>query len=175
LSPDFQAPDLAFSSSGTLYSWSEASLDHLNIINKTTGATTDVGPSGVGTANTGLGFAPDGTLYMKSGEALYNINSTTGAATFDIGFVTPIVLRNSLVFDSAGEAYTLDKSGNLYLLNVSTGNATDIGPTGVSSMSGLAFAPMAVAEPAVLPLFASGLIGLGLLLWRRQRKQAAAA
>ena len=172
LSPSFQSPDLAFSATGTLYSWSEPGPDHLNRINTTTGATTDVGPSGVGTFRTGLGIR-SGTIYMKNGDGyIYTIDPITGAATLvssTAGF------RNTLAFDPAGLGFTLDLSGYLYGLNVMSGAFFPIGSTGVSDMAGLAFAPEnTVPVPAALPLFATGLAGLGWLA-RRRKKQTAAA
>ena len=167
LSPNFQSPDMSFNPSGTLYSWSEASPDHLNRVNITTGATTDVGPSGIGTLHTGLDLNSVGAIYVKSGNNVYTINPVTGAATFLITVTAAATFENVLAFDPTDKLYTVDRrTGNsdLYTLNLTTGTSTLIGATGLPTLSALAFAPV-VPEPATLSLLSVAV----LVLWRRAR------
>ena len=76
-------PDITFDSTGTLYSWSEASPDRLNTIDLTTGATTEIGPNGLSTYQFGLGADSSDTIYAKNGDGgVYTIDKITGADTF---------------------------------------------------------------------------------------------
>lgn len=71
---------LTFSSSGTLYGWSN--VIGLVTIDPTTGVVTDVNPS-VGSADNiqTLAFSPGGVLYGGSQAVLYTINTSTGEPT----------------------------------------------------------------------------------------------
>jgi hypothetical protein len=73
---------LAFSPGGTLYALGKLDGD-LYIVNPTTAGMTLVGNTGVavGSPTGGLAFGPNGTLYATLDDALYTLNTTTGAAT----------------------------------------------------------------------------------------------
>lgn len=102
---------LAFDSAGVLYGLNQGAPNNGNrlfTIDQATGATTLVGPLGVGnSAVGGLAFAPDGSLFATLSDLapaavarLYMLDKSTGAATFvgnlgfdsvsGITFLTPI-------------------------------------------------------------------------------------
>ena len=103
---------MTFDGSGTLFAWSECSTsactnsDDLYTINLATGASTFVGESGLSTSNTGLAFAPSGTLYLKTSNEVYTISPLTGAPTFLVTLGTDTI-RNALAFSPAGTAYSI--------------------------------------------------------------------
>src|SRR3954449_10862257 len=143
---------------GTLYaSTSAGGPGELYIINQTTGAMVqDIGPlNDVNNVNypiTGLAFSPvNGVLYGSTGNAgtvdalLVTINPATGLVTpvgaFNAGPTntggTPATMAD-LAFDSAGNLYGVASIGgpNLYTINALTGQATLVGPNGVSTSTG---------------------------------------
>ena len=80
----------AFSSSGTLYAWSE-NTDVLVTVNPSTAEITEFESSGVSTWTHGMDFDSSGNLYLINPEQedesldavdVYSINTSTGAATF---------------------------------------------------------------------------------------------
>ena len=169
------APDVTFTSDGTLYTWSEASPDRLNSVNTTTGASTEIGPNPLSTFQFGLGADSTDTVYAKNGDGMiYTVDKTTGATTFVVDIIEPgscCQFDNAFAFDSSDVAYTIDRIGggssvgDLYTIDLTTGAATLIGTTGVSSLAGLAFQADPIPEPTTMLLFGSGLIGLA--AWRR--------
>jgi PEP-CTERM motif len=189
LSPSFQAPDMsfAFSPAGTLYTWDTRSgVNELATVNLTSGATTDVGPSGITTGTIGLGVNSANKIYLKNGfdNKIYTIDPTSGAATFvstsQAGF------DNALAFNSSDLGYTLDRipspcpsagapctNSILYTLNVTTGASAQIGPTGVSTLSALAFTPV-IPEPETYSMLMAGLGLLGFVARRKKRLQGPA-
>jgi len=143
---------------GTLYAATAAGAPgELYIINQTTGAVVqDIGPLndavGVNYPITGLAFSPvTGVLYGSTGNAgsvdalLVKINPATAAVSvvgpFNAGPVntggTPATMAD-LAFNSAGNMYGVASIGgpNLYTINALTGQATVVGPNGVSTSTG---------------------------------------
>jgi hypothetical protein len=125
------------------------------ILNPTTGATTLIGPTGVGPLS---GLAWEGfheVMYGVTGCAetygpsvLVTIDISTGAAT-EVG-PTGVSL-GSLEWGPNGNLYaggSRRDGGNLYEIDPHTGTATLVGPTGFDSVTGLAFAqfPVPVQE-----------------------------
>jgi len=160
-------PDITFDSSGTLYSWSEASPDRLNTIDLATGATTEIGPNGLNTYQFGLGADSADTIYAKNGDGnVYTIDKITGAATFVVSLGSG-GLDNALAFDENDVAFTLDRFGSetsLLTLDLMTGAVTTIGATGIANLGAIAFSnAVSVSGPAVLMLFGLGLAGLGMM------------
>src|SRR4051794_8085104 len=142
---------------GTLYaSTSAGAPGELYIINQSTGAVVqDLGPlNDVNSVNypiTGLAFSPvNGVLYGSTGNKgtvdgeLVTINPATGLVTlvgpFNAGPTntggTPATMAD-LAFDPTGNLYGVSSIGgpNLYSINVATGQATLVGPNGVSTSS----------------------------------------
>src|SRR5262245_54405388 len=140
---------------GTLYAATSAGgPGELYIINQATGAVVqDVGPLNDALSTnypiTGLAFHPTtGVLYGSTGNAgavdalLVTINPATALVSvigaFNAGPVnsagTPATMAD-LAFDSAGNLYGVASIGgpNLYSINATTGQATLVGPNGVSS------------------------------------------
>jgi hypothetical protein len=140
---------------GTLYaSTSAGGPGELYIINQSTGAVVqDVGPlNDVNNVNypiTGLAFSPvGGILYGSTGNAgtvdalLVRINPATALVTpvgpFNAGPTntggTPATMAD-LAFDQTGNLFGVASIGgpNLYSINVATGQATLVGPNGVST------------------------------------------
>src|SRR5262249_46778288 len=124
---------IAFSGSGTLFglnTFGGVPPNTLFTIDRTTGAPTVVGATGLGNIFEGdLAFDPTtGSLYglqnvpMLGVRSLFTLNTTTGAATV----VGNIPARNSdlsaMAFDGTGNLYVLD-SGQDLLLRVDKGNA----------------------------------------------------
>jgi hypothetical protein len=135
--------DIAFTSSGVLYGWSE-SVDGLDLINTTTGAATDVGATGLGTAGDGESFSPGGVLYdMSRGSSgeLWTVNTSTGAQTV-VGTLSgaPAGTVNAATFGCDGSTlYVSVKSSPDYLatVNTSTRVVTSIGATTISGAANL--------------------------------------
>ena len=122
-------------------------------------------------------------VYSLSGTQIYNVDFSAQALTLTFlvnvsystySFLGPVFTRSGSPFDSIATvsgiaaASVSEPSGEL-AINMS----------GVDFSNGdqivVTFANSATPLPAALPLFASGLGGLGLLSWRRKRKAQAAA
>lgn len=135
------SPDMAFAADGTLYVWNDPSADDLYTVDLMTGVATLVGESGISTAALGLDINSAGTIFAKSGTAVYTIDPTTGAATFLVS-ITGADPGNALAFDAADTLYTLERAGGdslIYTIDLTTGVATLVGATGVSNLAALAF------------------------------------
>jgi len=140
---------------GILYASSAAgAAGELYILNSSTGAMVqDIGPLNDSLATnypiTGLAFHPTtGVLYGSTGNAgavdamLVTINPATAAVTvigaFNAGPTnsggTPTTMAD-IGFDSLGNLYGVASIGgpNLYSINIATGQATLVGPNGVST------------------------------------------
>jgi len=87
-------------------------------------------------ATTDIAFDPDGNLYAITRVDFYSVNKTTAEMTY-IGERSDAT--NSLVFGSDGTLYTA--SNSLYTIDISTGQATEIGRGGYpyTSSGDLAF------------------------------------
>jgi outer membrane protein assembly factor BamB len=140
----------------------------LYVINKSTGTATLLG-------NTGhlfdsIAFAPDGTLYLASGDlsgvtALSVLNPTNAAtisSVFTADFFGALGVRSDgVIFGGNGDG------GEIFTIDPNTGAESVIGSTGLSFVGDLAFAP--VPEPGSLFLVALGITAT--LVWRRRRLQ----
>ena len=129
--------DIAFHGP-TLYG---ATFSELLRLNPDTGAGVVIG--GIGFTTNGLAVASDGTIYAgtTAGE-LIRINPVTGAGTLVGNFGGGLTSSGDLAFDSNDVLYgALQSGGNVVLaqLDRNTGAATTIGPTGLSTLYGLAF------------------------------------
>jgi VPDSG-CTERM motif len=150
------------STSGTLYT-----------INVTTGAETLVGDTGTFRTG-GLGFAPDGTLYLAGLDP--SPNTTTGFALHTLNPATGAILTShpvNLFYDGLGVrpsdgvlfGNTAGIFGdNIVILNPATGAENLIGSTGITKVSDLAFRDATVPDTGTtFSLFGLSLMGLGFL------------
>ena len=87
-----------------------------------------IGEFGVEDSITDLAITPDGRLFGISGEALYQINATTGAATFVAD--VPGVLNVGLTFLPNGQLLATDKEGGVREISPDTGAVTEVGKFG---------------------------------------------
>ncbi|GAB4417348.1 MAG: hypothetical protein OHK0039_27600 [Bacteroidia bacterium] len=130
------AGDFAF---GTFFGISN-NTDQLVAIDIASGATVIIGPAGKPTTHTwtGLAFnAAENVMYgiSTSGTAslLYTLDLSLGTAT-SIASISGMTLPIWLAIDNNGLAYSLDLlDDNLYRLDLTTGVATEIGPTGFNA------------------------------------------
>lgn len=161
---------------GILYGW-VTGHDDLFTINPNTGAATKVGESSLA-SQIGRGLASDGsgTLYYSgagTSGALRTVNKATGttlAVAILSGHTTPGVPVSELAFDSSGNLFgsSLDQgTSTIFQINRVTGAITNVHSTAIN-LDAIVFVA-ATPEPATLSLF--GLGSLGLLAWRRKRKQ----
>lgn len=155
-------------------------LNNLYRFDLSTGQTTLIAPQGTTDSLEALAFNSAGTLYGlgKLDGNLYTVNTSTGVLTavgnvgFNVG--SPV---GGLTFRPDGTLYaTIDDA--LYTLNTANGHATAVyapdptsplgNPTGVFSISGLAFAA-AVPEPSSFLLcgVAASIAGACRLIRRR--------
>jgi outer membrane autotransporter protein len=149
--PNHTMADIAFTRNGRLYGWAEPSLDDLHIINKATGAATDVGNAGLSTFGSGLAANSADVLYFTGNGpngALRIVDKNTGLTTIVAtmsGAPLPNGSVNALAFDSRDVLYAINGGDNgpnspahLVLINTTTGAVTDLGPT-LRGMDALAF------------------------------------
>jgi hypothetical protein len=129
--------DIAFHGP-TLYGVTFSQLVRLN---PDTGAAVVIGPPFAYSTN-GLAVSEEGTIYAgTNGGQLITINPVTGAATLIGLFGGGMNSSGDLVFDDNGVLYgALNQGVNVVLakINRNTGAATVIGPTGFSTVYGLA-------------------------------------
>lgn len=129
------------SAAGVLYATCErndgSNTPVLITIDPTTGAGTEVGPTGITGAVGDISFRPsDGVLFAFDAtndplHSLYTINTATGAATLVGDTGLSFAGGNAMSFDSAGvlfhSQFTSGPSPNLNTLNTATGAATLVG------------------------------------------------
>jgi len=117
---------LAISSNGRFFAASGGSTgpsgDTLVEINPNTGAVTAIGNIVNAPSQTGMDFAPNGTLYLEShtDDALYTVDISTGLATL-VGPLGLSISTNDLTFDDS--TGTLFASANVSDINPATGAA----------------------------------------------------
>jgi hypothetical protein len=157
-------PDLAFAANGTLYGWSENEDDPVTF-DLATGDATSLGDSGVDTWGTGLAFDTDGTLWVKPGNELHQIDLENGAGTYVADINTPVIteggsdyseLRNALDFTQTGVGFSVIRTDTTtYLLAFTLGDrvAIVIGDLGVKNVNTVEFTHPYVAAAPVDPLF----------------------
>ncbi len=132
---------------------------NLYSVNPATGASTLIGPTGLGGGGFQALSSGATVLYSTAPDTqgentlLYSINTATGAAT-EIGN-TGIAADVSSIGFAFGQLYAAEQSGNYYTLNTSTGAATLIGNSG-QALWGLGFPP---ATYSVLHQFTGGMDG----------------
>ncbi len=129
---------LALACDGTLFGIEAPDDDFesasLVTIDTTTGATTSIGVLGLDRYEYGMAFAPDGTLWLSTGDDLYRADVTTGATTL-VGpfFDDSGTEMNSLAFDVAGTLYGYDDDrGRLFTIDPATAAATEVGSSDFS-------------------------------------------
>jgi outer membrane protein assembly factor BamB len=97
----------------------------------------------VGFTTNGLAVAADGTIYAgTTAGQLIRINPVTGAGTLVGNFGGGLTSSGDLAFDSNDVLFgALNSGGTVVLARIdrNTGAATSIGPTGMSTVYGLAF------------------------------------
>jgi hypothetical protein len=132
-------------SAGNLYGWWEGS-DDLVRIDKTLGTAAVVGPSGIGTAAYGLAFDASDTLWLVQFGQAYQVDTTTGAATFSFSYASMGSGHHGDFDPDTGLYYGINTSGGLgprSLDLVDFGTQTEILllPT-VDNLHTLAFVPV---------------------------------
>jgi hypothetical protein len=150
---------------------------NLYSINVATGASTLVGNTGIpmngtccGNGNVGMS-AGGSNLYITQNSNLYLINTATGNASL-VGSTSPAEFDGMAPID--GVYYGISLNGQVFSFDPNTADVT-AGPN-ISTGTNWGLTPISDTPlPAALPLFATGLGALGLLGWRRKRKQAALA
>lgn len=140
--------DIVCASDGTLYGWTtSSSTEDLVTINKSTGAASVVGDSGL-SGTFGEGLACDGSdqlwlFPLGATSSYYTVDSSTGAVT-SIGSLSGVGLSHALVavsFSPADVCYLIRLGGTtarLCTVDLGTGAITTIGTT-TSSMDALAW------------------------------------
>ena len=122
--------DIAYAPDGTLYGLANNGAS-LVTFDSTTGDVTPVASLG-GSGIESIAFNPNnGALFGASESGLYTIDPTTGQASYigDFGSPYGCNLWQNIRFDSDGNLYLSNTSGNtdIYRVNTSNGSATFVG------------------------------------------------
>ncbi|HET9314825.1 MAG TPA: hypothetical protein VFQ51_04510 [Vicinamibacteria bacterium] len=128
-------------STDTLYGASSHNAG-IYVINRTTGAATLVGLTGLASF-TNLAWNPvNATMYATNSgsDSFYTVNLTTGAATL-VGPLNGPTNPNGLAYHlENGNLYMVDNNtDNFYTIDMATGAATVVGPMGTGNLLGLAY------------------------------------
>ncbi len=113
----------------------------------------------------------NGILYAATANALYTIDTATGAASLigALGFNSPLL---GLAYDEDSQTLYANAGnlGALFVIDVTSGLGTFVGLNGAALIDGLAWvSDAAIPLPAALPLFLAGAAGLGFARKRRRR------
>jgi hypothetical protein len=135
-----QMTDVAVTPAGVVYG---VSFTTFYAINKTTGAATMIASVG-GNGNNSLTFLPNGQLLAADSNGdLKTINPSTGAVTYVGSYGGNLGSSGDLVAVASGQMFGTAPGASSDLLikvNTTTGVSTVVGPTGKSSVWGLAYA-----------------------------------
>ncbi len=139
--------DLALGPNGTLYLidgpfTTGSGVAEFATINPASGAITNIAPNTVDLNS--IDFSDNGTLYGTTytgtgPEALYSINSATGAASFISDLTGPLATTASQLRFIGNTAYTTSFTppSDLYTIDLATGAGTPVGNTGLNQQNGL--------------------------------------
>jgi uncharacterized protein YhjY with autotransporter beta-barrel domain len=176
--PNHTMADITFTKNGTLYGWAEPQRDDLHVINKATGAATDVGDAGISTFGSGLAAnSKDVLYYTGSGGTgpLRTIDKATGLPT-TVATLSGAPLGNrpidALAFNATDVLYGVQGSfggtTHLITINTVTGVITDLG-TSLNGLDAIAF--LSTNDPeefsAIYQIGFSQATALGLTLQHR--------
>jgi len=124
--------NITVNSAGQMFGWTEW-FDSLVAIDTTTGVATDVGPSGIETAQYGLSFDSTDVLYLVNYEgAIYTVNTATGAATWQ-GTIGTIAHHGDFHPETDlyyGLTWTFGTPRTLLAADLAAGTYTEIGEVG---------------------------------------------
>ena len=148
---------------GVYHAFGPASPSTLVIIDRTTGATTDIGPIGFNGVSS-LTFSPSGILYAEGARpdttrVLITIDPLTGAGT-EVGPTGTAFRASDLSFRSDGILYGYFEGSDLVgTVNTTTGAVTILGPSNSSCCgNGIAFSSGDVLYHAESLLFSTGFL-----------------
>jgi hypothetical protein len=154
---------------------------NLYSINVATGASTLIGPTGIPlngtyTGNGYIGMSANGSnLYINQNSNLYVINTSTGHVAL-LTSTSPGIFTQMLSVDDilygASDTGLFGGGREVFTFDSSTDTLTAGPYTNSPQIWGLT---PATPLPSALPLFVTGIGGLGLLSWRRKRKARASA
>lgn len=128
--------DIAFDSNGDLFGVSFGGALHR--IDPSTGSSSAIGDLGVGLNSLVFGF--DGSLWSAGPNALYRVNTDTGAAEMAVD-LTPFDSAGDLAFDSSGNLLLVTLQGKLIRIDTEAQSFDIVGDLGFSDVFGLARAP----------------------------------
>lgn len=139
--------DIAFTSNGTLYGWSENS-DDLVTINLSTGAATVVADSTIGTSGSGLAASATNVLFFAgdgANGALRTVNGTTGLTTVvatmngTVGRqMNALAFNGGTLFGSMGGNVGPGAPASLVTINTTTAVVTVLGAS-LTNMDAIVF------------------------------------